>query len=214
MARGPLVDPEVRQKVARWVAVGERSPAAIARAVQRELDEAYKGKVGALRPGLPTERTIARLVKELTARAAADDSTPWSLASATPDEAAVVMPVLGALLAESAALLRRFPDDPRVAAMARSRRLTAGLAKWLVKVAAAAPTLPSYEQFLVAREHRAAELSAAGKLARPWGSPSRRRWTPSSPAAPGSQRKPPRATSFSWSRASSNRRCCRPPART
>jgi hypothetical protein len=168
MARGPFVDPEVRQIVARWVADGERSPAAIYRAVQRELNTAYEGTAGVQRPGLPTERTIGRLVKELVAQGSPDERAPWSLASATPDEAAVIMPVLGALLADSATLVSRFPDDPMVDTIVRSRRLTVGLATWVLKVAAAAPTLPPYDQYIVAREYRAAVLSAARGAARPW----------------------------------------------
>jgi hypothetical protein len=152
MARGPFVDPEVRRIVARWVAEGERSPAAIYRAVERELDERYAGKTVAQRPYLPTERTIARLVKELAAQGSPDESAPWSLAKAEPAEAAVIMPVLGAVL--------------RHRAVGRPW-ITTGLAKWILKVAAAAPTLPPYEQYIVAREYRAAELSAARGVTRP-----------------------------------------------
>ncbi len=65
-----------------------------------------------------------------------------------------MLPVLGALLADSAAQLARLPDgpralnDPQVAHMAeivRGRRLTVGLARWIVKVATAAPSPPPYE---------------------------------------------------------------------
>lgn len=168
MPRGPLVDREVRQIVARWVAEGERSPAAIYRALQRELARANekkedkekedKEKKASAKPpappiALPTERTIGRLVKELAAQASPDESEPWSLATAEPDEAAVIMPVLGAILRH------RTIGRPWI---------TRGLAKWIVKVAAAAPTLPHYEQYIVAREYRAAELSAARSIARPW----------------------------------------------
>src|SRR5579883_2735957 len=67
-------------------------------------------------------KTVQRRVKEY---GPPDDSEPWTLATAPPAEAAVVMPVLGAMLAETAAMLAQ--DDPLLSAMARSRRLTVGL---------------------------------------------------------------------------------------
>jgi hypothetical protein len=161
MPRGPVVDPEVRQIVARLVASGERSPAAIYRALLREIDREYEGKTGLQRPWLPTERTISRLVKELAAQSSPNQSEAWSLAAAAPDEIAVIMPVLGAILVNSAQMLSHFPNDPLAVAAIRRHRLTKGLATWIVKVATAAPSLPPYEQYIVAREYRAWELQAA-----------------------------------------------------
>jgi hypothetical protein len=95
-----------------------------------------------------------------------DDSEPWTLTSATPEEASVVMPVLGAALAQKAALLAL--NDPLLSAVVHSRRLTIGLAKWIVKVAAAAPSLPADWVYDIAREYRAWELQAAQGTPRPY----------------------------------------------
>src|SRR5579875_2183780 len=88
-----------------------------------------------------------------------DDSEPWTLGAATPEEAAVVMPVLGVILAENAAMLAT--DDPFLTAIARARRLTVGLAKWIVRVAAAAPSLPPEGVYAVAKEYRSWEIQSA-----------------------------------------------------
>lgn len=149
MPRGPRVDPEIKRLVARFISEGEHSPAAISRAIRREL-AAYGDK----RPYLPTERTIARLTREIERQLEPDDTRPWTLGTAEPEEAAVIMPVLAAVLSHRRTGQRSW--------------ISVGLARWIVKVAAAAPTLPPYEQYIVAREYWAAERSATGSPTRPY----------------------------------------------
>lgn len=160
MPRGPRVDPEVRQIIARLVAEGEDSPAAISRVLERQLYEAYGDKKGAQFPQLPSQRTVARIVRELKRQSKPEDDRPWSLAEASPEEAAAIMPVLGAELAALADLADMFQLPAEAVKLAKGGpiRLTVGLAKWIVKVAAAAPTLPPLFKYFVAREYRAAEL--------------------------------------------------------
>lgn len=179
MARGPYVDVEIKEMVGRWVAKGERSPAAIYRALVRELDERYKNNPN--RPILPTERTIARLVRafrESLAQAAPDDTRPregtgfnaapptqaeaadtrpWILASAAPEEAAVILPVLGAILKAYGRLAA--PTIP------------VGVAKWVVRVSKAVPTIPPLLLYEIALDYYLLELAARTRVIKPRISP-------------------------------------------
>ncbi len=107
-------------------------------------------------------KTVLRRVQEY---GPPDDTEPWTLAKATPAEAAVVMPVLGALLQANARLADL--DDPVLRALLVHRRISVGLARWIVKVAAAAPDLPPEWVHAVAREYRARELQEARSERRP-----------------------------------------------
>lgn len=148
------------ERAIRTLARDGYAPAQILAYVQRKYPEQTE-KLDA--------RTVQRRVKEY---GPPDTSEPWALATASPEEAAVVLPVLGSRLAEAATLARIFgPDDPLV--QASTRRITTGLAKWIVKVATAAPTLPPAWVEIIAREYREPGLTDPADLdallaLRPW----------------------------------------------
>lgn len=164
MPRGPRVDTVIKQRVAQMLADGERSPAAIHRQLLREFPPVLFEKNKLQPVHVPTERTIARLVKQLH-----DPSGPWSLAECEPNEGARVLPVAAEVAVTT--LGRAWP--------------TRALAAWIDRIVATAPDIPPWECWRMAIGFRAAE--GAGdeqamkamtiRLAcRPWTPEGRKRW--------------------------------------
>jgi hypothetical protein len=113
MPRAPKVDVEIRDAIQRLVARGYGA-AVIHRALLKMQSD------GQLRGRVPTDRTIARLVKEFRPP---DSSGDWSVANATPGEAAIVLPVLKEIVESTQG--RVWPS--------------VDLAEWIVKIATLRP---------------------------------------------------------------------------
>ncbi len=85
---------------------------------------------------IPSKRAIEYRLADLRPP---DPTAPWSFAQAKPNEAAAVLPVLGAILEVS--------DG-------RTRQITNELAQWIVRVRAVAADLPPLNAYHVARWYR------------------------------------------------------------
>jgi hypothetical protein len=96
--------------------------------IYRELRDKFGGDI-------PTPRTIQRAVHAIQP---ADKSAPWSLTAANGEEAALVLPVLGAVL--------RHTDG-------RIRSISQGQAAWIVSVRRAAPRLDPWQVWLLCRQY-------------------------------------------------------------
>jgi len=117
---------ELEQEVKR-LAMGEYSPSQIYKHLEAQ---------GCFKP-MPTLRTIQRMVKEI---APPDLSGEWSLVDAEPEDARLILDTFAEAAAHTAG--RSF--------------ISKGTADWVVRVRRAAPTLPPYDAFVVAREYRRA----------------------------------------------------------
>ncbi len=138
---------EVEQELRRFAQAGF-APAQILAYLRRKYPE---------QTATLTTRTVQRRVLEY---GPPDTSDSWTLANASPQEAAVVLSVIASRLRRAAALARSAgPDDLLVQFLASRSGITTALTKWLVRVAAAAPTLPPELVDVVAQEYRDWELS-------------------------------------------------------
>jgi hypothetical protein len=120
------IDVDVRVEIERLA----NSPSANATAIHRSLvdDDRFEGRV-------PLVRTVQSIVKESRVR---DSSGTWSLQdAATPDEARILLPVLGAKLALSE----------------RADPLTNEEAKWALVVGRAVPDLSARNTYTMARAY-------------------------------------------------------------
>ena len=109
---------------------------------------------------VPTLRSIQRLVSEWTPL---EDTDPWRLEHADGADAALILPVLRAVIART---------------QGRVLSLTIGEAKWIVRLREAAPDIPPWAAYQLARMYltnKAAGLDtdALDRIiaAAPWGNP-------------------------------------------
>lgn len=114
-------------------------PIAIERKIRELADEGFSPSqiwryVGEDKVDL---KTVQRRVKEY---AAPDTSGVWSLADAEPEDARLVLEVYAEVVARTAG----------------RAWITRALADWIVRVRRAAPSLPPYNVYVVAREYRRA----------------------------------------------------------
>jgi hypothetical protein len=128
MPRGPDMDLDVQRAIADYVTAGQTSGAAIGRELDRQ--ERFTGRV-------PDTRAIQRLVKKLMPP---DDSGPWSFADldrgdGDPEEARLVLDVLPVIVEYTGG--RVWPSR--------------NLARWIVRVKRAAPTIPPWTAYVYAR---------------------------------------------------------------
>jgi hypothetical protein len=88
--------------------------------------------------GNPSEKTIQRMVKDYTPE---DPSGPWSFAESTGEEARLILPVLAAVLEQTAG---------------DGGAISRDIAAWIVRIRTAAPTLPPWDAYGYAILYRAA----------------------------------------------------------
>jgi hypothetical protein len=170
MPRGPKVDPEIKERVFELVVMGERSPAAIYRHLLREFEQTPLGTGSSPPVHVPTERTIARLVREIEPP---DSSGPWSLAESTPEDLPRILPVATHVFEIT---------DGRVWP-------TRDFARWVGRIVAAQPDIPPGPAYWTAFQMRAVAAmddkeAKEGALAmltarlgcRPWTPDGRKRW--------------------------------------
>ena len=93
----------------------------------------------------PSRRTLQRIVQAVRVK---DRSGPWSLGDAVGDEAELVLPVLRAYL--NLTSLRTVQEK-------RDLFITRAEARWIVKVARAAPELHVFDKYRLARAYLARE---------------------------------------------------------
>lgn len=122
------LDPDVQQALERLLAAGF-SPA---RAVQRLDQEAQ------LTGRVPSLRTVQRVASELRPP---DTSDTWRLVEADPDEARLVLPVLGALI-EAGSMTS----------------ITQETARWIARIQRAAPGLAPLDVARFALRYLSAEM--------------------------------------------------------
>jgi hypothetical protein len=134
------------------------------------------------------------MVKELKAgrgEAGGSGSEPWGLEGSSVEEIAAVMPALSAVLEVRAAEgLTEFAGRKAVPALRWLDWPNRAMARWMVRVAAAAPSLPAYGRLLVAAHYHAWEVLGEGAgragipsphsldvllACRPWEAPWRRK---------------------------------------
>ena len=107
-------------------------------AIHRKLElEASSGEAGFGLNDVPSRRTIHNIVAEHTLE---DDSDPWELAEAEADEAALVLPVLAAIIEKTEE---------------RRSHVTQDQAKWIVRIRRAAPDLNAWMVYLIALNYMA-----------------------------------------------------------
>jgi hypothetical protein len=137
------------------------TPTQIHRELERRLGKEH----------VPALRTVQRVMADVTPK----DAAPWQLAEADPDDAAVILPVLGAVIERTEGQVRQ---------------VTRGHAEWIGRLRRADPTLPAWTAFALARIYVAqvdrgqstAPFDELMALA-PWGNPqryqtaTRRGWT-------------------------------------
>ncbi len=134
--RGGRTDPDIKKALDHLAADDTATAAGIHRALERQF--------GA---GVLSVKTVQAMVRRVRRRRS---SRPWTMADATADEAAAVLPVLGELLRSSGELGRW-----------AERTLTADEAAWIVKLRRAVPDLPPPDTLRFARRYLA--RAAAGE---------------------------------------------------
>jgi hypothetical protein len=90
---------------------------------------------------LPEERAIQR---DLQSRRSKDDSAPWSLADASPEDVAIVLPVLAETIKVNEG---------------RRKHLTLDEVKWIKKIHAAVPEFDPWDIYVRALQYRRAVAS-------------------------------------------------------
>jgi hypothetical protein len=107
-------------------------------AIHRRLElEANSGEADFGPADVPSQRTIHNIVREHTPR---DDTDPWALADAEADEAALILPVLAAIIEKTEE---------------RRSYLTQAQARWIVRIRRAAPDLNAWMVYLIALNYMA-----------------------------------------------------------
>ncbi len=107
-------------------------------AIHRRLElEARSGEAGFGLDDVPSRRTIHNIVAEHTP---SDDTDPWELADAKADEAALVLPVLAAIIEKTEE---------------RRSYVTQAQAQWIVRIRRAAPDLNAWIVYLIALNYMA-----------------------------------------------------------
>jgi len=127
--RGRLpTDADIEDEIRRQALKGQ-PPNEITRTL--ELDPRFADRA-------PSLRTVQRYVKKFTAK---DTSEPWTWAEADGEEAALVLPVLGAVMERTEGRVTHFTKEQ---------------AKWVAKVRGAAPDLDAWYAWGVAMAYRVA----------------------------------------------------------
>jgi len=112
--------------------------------------EGPKAVARALAQTFPNRRQPSlRWIKARSAALKAEPSEPWSFIDALPEEAAVVLPVLGAVMRRTGR---------------RTRHVTRAEARMLRKVVAAVPDVPPWVAYLLARQFLVATPDEANLL--------------------------------------------------
>jgi hypothetical protein len=131
---GSRIDGDIADQIMR-LARDNWTPAQIYRELERLQREEgrFKGRA------LPVLRTVERYVAKILPPEA---GARWSMADADPEDAALVLPVLGEAILQSKGHWRRFGVE---------------LARWIIKVRRAAPDIPPLWALYVAEAYRANE---------------------------------------------------------
>lgn len=117
--------PEIIQEIRRLVLQGW-TPAEIDQHLSR--DDRFAARA-------PSRRTIDYIAAEARPR---DDSEDWSFAHASADEASLVLPVVAAVVANTAG---------------RVRRVTRQEASWIARIREAVPDVPAWDAYWLARDY-------------------------------------------------------------
>ena len=118
-SRQKRIDPDVRTEIEEQAIKGT-GPAAI----ERNL----KGKPKWVKLGIPHIKTIQAIARENTPK---DPSSPWKLADADGQDAALVLPVLAALIEESEGRLNTISNE-RAEWIIRLSRVAGDLPPWTI----------------------------------------------------------------------------------
>jgi hypothetical protein len=161
MPKGPVIDKDIREAI-QDLALRGYSTAEIHRRIVEQF------------PTMPpSDRTVAKYARQVTPH---DRSGEWRLANATGEEAAFVLPVLARVLEKT---------------QGRTRHLSVAEAEWIVRLSSAAPDLPPWVAFWLARAYlHAAEVAGDTDLLdrwvafTPWRNKGERwrKWLPDEPA--------------------------------
>lgn len=100
--------------------------------IRKELRKRYEDS------DIPKERAIEN---RLAAVRSSDLSGPWTLQGASGEEAALVLPVLGAVIEETEG---------------RTTQLSRDMTEWIIRIRRAAPDLPPWNAYLFARRYLSA----------------------------------------------------------
>lgn len=107
-------------------------------AIHRRLElEASSGEADFGPADVPSRRTIHNIVAEHTP---SDDTDPWALADAEADEAALILPVLAAIIEKTEE---------------RRSHVTQAQAQWIVRIRRAAPDLNAWMVYHIAMNYMA-----------------------------------------------------------
>jgi hypothetical protein len=134
MAQGERTDPRIVERI-HELADEHMTPAQIDRQLERDVDDELSS-LYRLHDRLPQRRAIQNIVRAHTPR---DPSGPWRMSAASnPSDAALILPVLAAVAEHSAG---------------RTTTVTMREAEWIVRVLTAAPDVPPFDAYQLARQY-------------------------------------------------------------